>query len=196
QQISRPYGAVDISANLKGAVPKPATQQILLALAEKGDVTQKTYGKATLFVANQNTLGAQPEPTIKALAAEMKVTSADLAKMRIALTDAELATRIEQAESTKITKLRAYIDIRSGTTLVSSAELETLDTDWTRWRTEWIHRRKVFYKYSLCFSFSAGDDRRDAVSLWVLVVDSLFPHDAPEHVELERGPLCGVSKRR
>ena len=44
QQINRPYGAVDISANLKGAVPKPATQKILLALAEKGDVTQKTYG--------------------------------------------------------------------------------------------------------------------------------------------------------
>ena len=60
--------------NLKGAVPKPATQKILLALAEKGDVTQKTYGmyahtsrdilphvcpgKATLFLANQNTLDA------------------------------------------------------------------------------------------------------------------------------------------
>ena len=43
-QINRPYGAVDISANLKGAVPKPATQKILLALAEKGEVTQKTYG--------------------------------------------------------------------------------------------------------------------------------------------------------
>ena len=90
QQINRPYGAVDISANLKGAVPKPATQKILLALAEKGDVTQKTYGmqciayksrnpsladddaagKATLFVANQNTLDALPEPTIKALSSE------------------------------------------------------------------------------------------------------------------------------
>ena len=43
-QINRPYGAVDISANLKGAVPKPATQKILLALADKGEVTQKTYG--------------------------------------------------------------------------------------------------------------------------------------------------------
>ena len=43
-------------------------------------------------------------------------------------------------------------------------------------------------------------------SFWALVADSLSPHDAeqladdlgiehdtPEHVELERGPLCGVS---
>ena len=42
--MNRPYGAVDVSANLKGAVPKTATQKILLALAEKGELVQKTYG--------------------------------------------------------------------------------------------------------------------------------------------------------
>ena len=54
QQINRPYGAVDISANLKGAVPKPATQKILLALAEKGDVTQKTYGMQCIAYKSRN----------------------------------------------------------------------------------------------------------------------------------------------
>ena len=43
--MNRPYGAVDVSANLKGAVPKTATQKILLALAEKGELVQKTYGR-------------------------------------------------------------------------------------------------------------------------------------------------------
>lgn len=43
--MNRPYGAVDVSANLKGAVPKTATQKILLALAERGELVQKTYGK-------------------------------------------------------------------------------------------------------------------------------------------------------
>lgn len=43
--MNRPFGAVDVSANLKGAVPKTATQKILLALSEKGEVTQKVYGK-------------------------------------------------------------------------------------------------------------------------------------------------------
>ncbi|KAF8261502.1 TBPIP-domain-containing protein [Lactarius quietus] len=209
KRINRPYGAVDISANLKGAVPKPATQKILLALAEKGDVTQKTYGKATLFVANQNTLGALPEPTIKALADEtdsllecnkaltaaMKAASSELTKMRLTPTDAELATQIELAES-KIIKLRVHVEpLRAGTPLVSAAELDALDADWALWRAEWVRRRKVFYNF------------------WALVTDSLAPPDAeqlaedlgiefdtPEHVELERGSLCGpvnaASRRR
>ncbi|KAH9029347.1 TBPIP-domain-containing protein [Lactarius deliciosus] len=176
KRINRPYGAVDVSANLKGTVPKPATQKILLALAEKGEVTQKTYGKATLFVANQNTLDALPEHTIKALvdetdalaesnktlAGEIKTASAELAKMRLAPTDAELAVQIAQAES-KIAKLRAHIEpLRDGTPLTRST------LDWTRWRAEWVRRRKVFYN---------------------LRKDLGIEYDTPEHVELERGPL-------
>jgi hypothetical protein len=42
--MNRPFGAVDVAANLKGAVPKATTQKILVALAEKGEVVQKTYG--------------------------------------------------------------------------------------------------------------------------------------------------------
>ena len=45
-QMNRPFGAVDVAANLKGAVPKTATQKILVALAEKGELTQKLYGKS------------------------------------------------------------------------------------------------------------------------------------------------------
>ena len=48
--MNRPYGAVDVSANLKGAVPKAATQKILLALAEKGELVQKTYGRDRSFL--------------------------------------------------------------------------------------------------------------------------------------------------
>lgn len=43
-QMNRPFGAVDVSANLKNAVPKAATQKILVSLAEKGELTQKLYG--------------------------------------------------------------------------------------------------------------------------------------------------------
>jgi hypothetical protein len=45
--MNRPYGAVDVSANLKGAVPKTAAQKILAALAERGELVQKTYGAHT-----------------------------------------------------------------------------------------------------------------------------------------------------
>lgn len=43
-KMNRPYGAVDVSANLKGAVSKAAVQKILVSLAEKGELVQKTYG--------------------------------------------------------------------------------------------------------------------------------------------------------
>jgi 26S proteasome regulatory subunit (ATPase 3-interacting protein) len=50
--MNRPYGAVDVAANLKGAVSKTAAQKILVALAEKGELVQKTYGRldCSLFV--------------------------------------------------------------------------------------------------------------------------------------------------
>lgn len=44
--MNRPFGAVDVAANLKGAVAKAATQKILVALAEKGELTQKLYGQS------------------------------------------------------------------------------------------------------------------------------------------------------
>jgi hypothetical protein len=59
----------DVSANIKGVVSKAMTQKILSAAAERGEITQKTYGtpshvawastltlvtgKATYFVAKQ-----------------------------------------------------------------------------------------------------------------------------------------------
>jgi 26S proteasome regulatory subunit (ATPase 3-interacting protein) len=70
--MNRPYGAVDVSANLKGAVPKAATQKILVALAEKGELIQKTYGKTTFFVANQANLESVPPEKLAALEVEYK----------------------------------------------------------------------------------------------------------------------------
>lgn len=49
-QMNRPYGAVDVAANLKGAVPKTATQKILVALAEKGELVQKVYGTHAFYI--------------------------------------------------------------------------------------------------------------------------------------------------
>jgi 26S proteasome regulatory subunit, ATPase 3, interacting protein len=90
--MNRPYGAVDISANLKGAVPKTATQKILVSLAEGGQLVMKTYGekrmstsddsspsicpsflllgKSTFFVANQANLECMSDDKFSALEQE------------------------------------------------------------------------------------------------------------------------------
>ena len=56
-QITRPFGAVDVSLDLKGAVSKTGTQRVLLALAERGGVTQNrtvstlpAYGYSAAYI--------------------------------------------------------------------------------------------------------------------------------------------------
>ncbi|KAI0039642.1 TBPIP-domain-containing protein [Auriscalpium vulgare] len=204
-RMNRPFGAVDVSANLKGAVPKAATQKILIALAEKGAVTQKTYGKTTFFVTNQANAPALPdseikalttelagiEETNKALAAEVKTLSTELAKIKATPTNESLASQISDAE-TKATALSSHLTpLRNGTPLISAADLALLDTDWLKLRAEWVRRKKVFLNF------------------WALVADSLSPqdavalaedlgieHDTPEHAVLERSTLCVPSGKR
>ncbi|KAI0289740.1 TBPIP-domain-containing protein [Russula brevipes] len=208
KRINRPYGAVDISANLKGAVPKTATQKILLALSEKGELTQKTYGKNTFFVANQGNLDALPDHKItalveeaealvernKALGAQVKAASAELVRIRSTPTDSELAVQVDEAES-KVAKLREHLEpMRTGTPLVSGAELDALDTEWAQWRAEWVRRRKVFYDFWALVSDPLPPP--DAVQL---AEDLGIEYDTREHLELERGPLCApprASRRR
>jgi hypothetical protein len=59
--------------------------------------------------------------------------------------------------SKQVAKLREHLEpLRAGTPLVSTAELNELDAEWTKWRSEWVKRRKVFYKCgSPCFSLSS-----------------------------------------
>ena len=85
--MNRPFGAVDVAANLKGAVPKTAAQKILVSLAEKGALIQKTYGalavpvcaltahlpgKTTFFVINQANMEDVPADKLKTLEDEHK----------------------------------------------------------------------------------------------------------------------------
>ena len=49
--------------------------------------------------------------------------------------------------SRQVAKLREHLEpLRAGTPLVSAVELNALDAEWTKWRSEWIKRRKVFCK--------------------------------------------------
>ncbi|KAH7906662.1 Tat binding protein 1-interacting protein-domain-containing protein, partial [Hygrophoropsis aurantiaca] len=77
KRMNRPYGAVDVSANLKGAVPKAATPKILVALAEKGALVQKVYGKTSVFAPNQ----ASIPPAAPGLDAECAALDAAVAQL-------------------------------------------------------------------------------------------------------------------
>ncbi|KAJ6603149.1 TBPIP-domain-containing protein [Mycena sp. CBHHK59/15] len=198
KKMNRPYGAVDVSANLKGAVPKTAVQKILLALAEKGELVQKTYGKTSFFVANQANIKSIPaeqftvleeehktiEEENKWLGAEVKTLSSELAKLKAGLTDAQLDIHINEVTEA-IKKTTAQLQpLRSGAPLISAEDLEQVDADWIKWRVEWVRRKKIFNDF------------------WQLATDALTPQDAltlaedlgieldtNEHVAIEHGPL-------
>ncbi|KAL6301153.1 TBPIP-domain-containing protein [Sparassis latifolia] len=199
KRMNRPFGAVDVSANLKGAVPKTATQKIMVALAEKGELVQKTYGKTTFFVANQANLEDMPveklaaldseyksiEEENKTLLVEVRTASAELARLKNAPTDVELAVELNDA-SNATAKARARLEpLRSGAPLISAEDVARLDAEWNKWRNEWVRRKKIF------------------TTFWQLATDALTPRDAielgedlgveldtSEHATIERGPLC------
>ncbi|TBU38109.1 TBPIP-domain-containing protein [Dichomitus squalens] len=209
KKMNRPFGAVDVSANLKGSVPKAAAQKILVSLSERGELVQKTCGKTTFFVANQANLEDMPTEKLaaleseykkmdennKQLVVETKMFSTEVNRLRSTPTDKELASEIVKVADA-IEKAQAHLEpLRAGTRLVSAEETAQLDSEWTRWRNEWTRRRKIF------------------LTFWSLVTDTLTPqqatelggdlgieHDTAEHGVLEKGALCStgsvLGKRR
>ncbi|EIN14573.1 TBPIP-domain-containing protein [Punctularia strigosozonata HHB-11173 SS5] len=205
KRMNRPYGAVDVSANLKGAVPKAATQKILASLAEKGELIQKTYGKTTFFVADQAKIPALTAEEIttmqseitetqgrnKLMQAEIRQTTAELAKLRNAPTDTELATQIEQIEKAIQRGLNVLAPLRSGMHLISADDIATVDVEWDKWRSEWLRRKQIFQ------------------TLWGVATDSLSPqenaslaeelgieHDTAEHKKLDAADKATLNTRR
>ncbi|KAJ7287338.1 TBPIP-domain-containing protein [Mycena rebaudengoi] len=201
KRMNRPYGAVDVSANLKGAVAKTNVQKILLALTEKGELVQKTYGKTSFFVANQANIESIPADRFalldeeykaideenKLLGADVKALNSELAKLKTSPTDAQLGIHIAEATAA-ITKCTIQLQpLRSGAPLISAEDLEQVEADWIKWRAEWVRRRKIFND----FWHMATDSLplQDSLSLGE---DLGVEYDTDEHLVIERGPLGAV----
>ncbi|CAE6505560.1 unnamed protein product [Rhizoctonia solani] len=205
KKANRPYGSSDISANLKNAVTKAATQKILLSLTEKELVTQKTYGKATYFVAPQTTAEQLAPPEIDALTSELDTTkervkeraldakrlAGELAKVKASPTDDELERMVHASEEQIELLTRTLAPLRTGQAPISESDLAQLDADWIRWRTEWVNRKKVFKML--------WDIRSDSLSSSEaadLLEDLGVEPDTPEHAELEKSELCTKFKAK
>ncbi|KAK2467864.1 hypothetical protein APHAL10511_000159 [Amanita phalloides] len=199
KKMNRPYGAVDVSANLKGAVSKAAVQKILVSLAEKGELVQKTYGKMTFFVANQAKIESIPadkvaslEAEVKAtgegnatLAAEVKAKTTELAKLRSTPTDVELDSQIESTQAAIKEALSRLETLRSGLPAISHEERKQIQAEWLNWRGEWVRRRKVFMTFWQVVTDALA--RQEAETL----ADELgLEWDSGEHAALERTALC------
>ncbi|TFK89385.1 TBPIP-domain-containing protein [Polyporus arcularius HHB13444] len=209
KRMNRPFGAVDVSANLKGAVPKTAAQKILVGLAERGELVQKTCGKTTFFVANQANLEDMPAEKLagleaehkkadeenKTLTAEARSLAGEVAKLKSTPTEEELTAAIEKVANA-IKKARAHLEpLRAGTPLISAEESAQLDAEWVRWRGEWTRRRKIFNTF-----WGLATDALTPQQATELAEDLGVEWDTQEHTVLERGELCAppslLGKRR
>ncbi|KAJ7350352.1 TBPIP-domain-containing protein [Mycena albidolilacea] len=203
KRMNRPYGAVDVAANLKGAVPKTAVQKILVALAEKGELVQKTYGKTSFFVANQANIESIPAERFteleaeykaideenKILGAEVKALNFELTKLKSTPTDADLDVQISEITEA-IKKANAQLQpLRFGAPLISAEDLEQVEADWMKWRTEWIRRKKIFNDF-----WHIATDALPPQDAATLAEDLGIEQDTNEHSVLERSPLVTAQK--
>ncbi|WOO86047.1 homologous-pairing protein 2 [Vanrija pseudolonga] len=113
RSVNRPYASTDVSTNLKNKVTKPEAQKALIALAEKGQLTMKLYGKQSIFVYNQSQLPVlDPEEfsqldaetkevqgTLDERRKELKTVSAELASMEALPKTKELGREINRVDA-------------------------------------------------------------------------------------------------
>lgn len=72
--------------------------------------------------------------------------NAELNKVKNTPTDDDLARLIEETEN-QVKKTSGYLEpLRSGQTLISQEEMAQLDADWSKWRAEWVSRKKIYMK--------------------------------------------------
>ena len=68
--------------------------------------------------------------------------------------------------------------LRTGAPPISAEDLARLDAEWTKYRNEWVRRRKIFNTYvSLPFA-PPTLFRFSPLSFWALVTDALPPQES------------------
>ncbi|UOH83847.1 hypothetical protein LQV05_006585 [Cryptococcus neoformans] len=158
KEMNRPYASADVVANLKNQVPKTTAVKILATLAEKGQLTVKTYGKQLLYLYNQ--ASTSPDGQIKSVQSELEEGKKSLRHLQCELASktalpktTELEKEIGRVKSENSITLGALIPFRgtsegqSTITPMSAEDIQRIDKDFMRWRKEWVDRRKVYKEF-------------------------------------------------
>ena len=110
---NRPYSIQNILDNLRGTVPKKICETVLDALCEEKVLTMKEYGKAKIYLANQDNFPAnnpaqiaeidnqikQNKEHIEALQAQLKQLTSQLKNTCSTMTNEQLIQSIQELET-------------------------------------------------------------------------------------------------
>ncbi|KAF7297585.1 TBPIP domain-containing protein [Mycena kentingensis (nom. inval.)] len=130
----------------------------------------------------------------KVLGAGVKAAAAELAKIKATPTDDELDTQIANVQELIEKKDAQLNPLRSGAVLISAEDIEAADTEWIKWRAQWVRRRKVFKEFwgMVTDSMSRDESTELAETLGI-------EQDSEDHVKLEQSDLCqpqGLKRKR
>jgi 26S proteasome regulatory subunit (ATPase 3-interacting protein) len=73
-----------------------------------------------------------------------------LAKTKSTPRDDELSAILVDLRAQKSAMEERLGPLRSGALVLSATDLAALDSEWTKWRAEWVRRRKIFNTYADC----------------------------------------------
>ena len=119
KEKNRPYSVINVFENLRGAVTKTETQRIMDALADKGTLTKKAFGKALVYWYDQASLPAYSPEQLATCRAELKAMKETAAQL-----DQNLASRAAELNALKLEPTDTAL---TEVLAASSDELEQLE---------------------------------------------------------------------
>ncbi|KAK8845437.1 hypothetical protein IAR55_006150 [Kwoniella newhampshirensis] len=206
KEMNRPFASADVTANLKNKVPKAAAVKVLAALAEKGQLTVKPYGKQLIYLYNQSSLEVLDPTEMSSLNDEINETQRELDMKRKELKTLqndlsakealpktkELGKEIERIRIDNEITLKALLPFRgdmnggqSSIEALSAEKIKKIDVHFIKWRKEWTERRKV-YKELMDQLAESGQIQSTAV----FEEDQGINLDDDEAKEVEEGEFC------
>ncbi|KAF7375914.1 TBPIP-domain-containing protein [Mycena sanguinolenta] len=213
--------ALQIFLKCNRAVPKTSVQKILVALAEKGELVQKTYGKTSFFVVNQANIEAIPaerfadlEAEYTAIDDENKILGAEVKVSSSGLVLNLVQQPCQDSQSSELTKLKstptdAELDAQileiTEAIKKADAQLQPLRSgaplisaeDLGQLEADWMKWRAQWVRRKKIF-----------IDFWHIATDTMAPqdattlaedlgieHDTNEHSALERSPLVTADQK-
>ncbi|WVQ80354.1 hypothetical protein IAT38_002459 [Cryptococcus sp. DSM 104549] len=205
RDMNRPFASADVTANLKNKVPKTVAVKCLATLAEKGQLTVKPYGKQLIYLYNQSLLDVLAPAQLGDLDGQIKATQGQLEERRKELRSlqSELSAKEALPKTEELDKEIARIQAENDITLrallpfrgtadaqatvapMSADDTAKIDKEFTRWRKEWVDRRKV-YKDLLGMLSEGGQVQ----SVSAFEEDQGITPDDEEALAVEQGEFC------
>ncbi|CAP86155.1 Pc20g08260 [Penicillium rubens Wisconsin 54-1255] len=155
---SRPYSAIDVSANLHNKVTKTQAAKLLRDLHEKKEIEGRVSGKQTVYHARQDPSDIMPPEVVAALKLDIERLEDELATLKANEKKARAAlaalhakprisdlrqdiSRLESEESTIQARLASRHEGES--VQMSPEEREKLEKEWKCWQRHANVRRRI-----------------------------------------------------